>query len=90
MTANQAGKVLDKLSEKFSHDTSLLKLEKTRITPGNKTPGIPEVIKSPEEFFQRSGIRSASDINKAGQPYKASGSVSVYPNGKIIIIPPTK
>ena len=50
------------------------------------TPSIPE-IQSPEEFFQRSGIRGERD-SKAGQEYKPSGSISVYPDGRIVIIPP--
>lgn len=44
-------------------------------------------IKSPEEFFQREGIRADRD-DKAGQPYKPSGSISVYPDGRIVITPP--
>ena len=64
----------------------VLNLEQTRICPGNCIPSIPE-IKSPEEFFQRSGIRSDKDI-KAGQPCEPSGSISVYPDGEIVIIPP--
>lgn len=64
----------------------VLNLEQTRICSGNCTPSIPE-IKSPEEFFQRSGIRSDKDI-KAGQLYEPSDSISVYLDGEIVIIPP--
>lgn len=87
LNANQAGKVIDSLNKQFSNDSAMLVLERTRITPGNTTPTITDPIVSPEEFFQRSGMRGAPDP-KAGQPYIPSGSVTVRPDGTIVIIPP--
>ena len=63
-----------------------LKLEETRIITGNKTSNI-ESILSPEEFFQRSGIRSGRDP-RAGQPYSPSGSYTFEPNGAVLYRPP--
>ena len=59
-----------------------------QIIPGNKTETVPE-IKEPEEFFQRSGIRGGNDP-RAGEPYLPSGSVTLTPDGEIVIIPPGK
>lgn len=87
LNANQAGKVIDGLNKQFSQDPNMLMLERTRITPGNSTPTITEPIVSPEEFFQRSGMRVPPDP-KAGQPYVPSGSVTVMPDGRVIITPP--
>lgn len=87
LNANQAGKLIDSLNKQFSQDPAMLMLERTRITPGNTTPTITDPIVSPEEFFQRSGMRVAPDP-KAGQPYIPSGSVTVRPDGTIVIIPP--
>ncbi len=63
-----------------------LELEKTRIVPGNQTSQIP-VIQSPEEFFQRFGIRAGNDP-QAGQPFEPSGSFTFHPDGSISVIPP--
>ena len=86
LNANQAGKLIDGLNKRFSQDSSMLMLERTHITPGNSTPTITEPIVSPEEFFQRSGMRVAPDP-KAGQPYVPSCSVTVTPDGRVVIIP---
>jgi hypothetical protein len=56
-----------------------------RIIPGNETKAVPK-IRSPEEFFQRAGIRAETDP-PAGEAYLPSGSVTVTPDGQIIIIP---
>ncbi len=66
-----------------------LDLEDTIICSGNCTSKIP-VIQSPEEFFQREGIRDEPNLSKDGKPYYPSGSISVYPDGQIVIIPPYK
>lgn len=54
------------------------------IVPGKSTQNIPE-IKSPEEFFQRSGTRAPTD--PAPGKFTPSGSISATPDRKIIIIP---
>ncbi|RLC09399.1 MAG: hypothetical protein DRI57_22185 [Deltaproteobacteria bacterium] len=59
-----------------------------QIVPGKKTESVPQII-SPEEFFQRSGTRSSNDP-RAGEPYLPSGSVTVTPDGEILIIPAGK
>ena len=86
LNSNQADKTIKQITKQSSGITNALQLEETRIVPGNKTRTISE-IKTPEEFFQRSGIRSGSD-SKAGQIYQPSGSITVTVEGKIIIILP--
>lgn len=78
------GKISKKLNSRRG-DSDLV-LEQTVITPGNSTPNISR-IKSPEEFFQRSGTRAGND-KKAGEPYNPSGSITVNPDGSIRILPP--
>ena len=63
-----------------------LSLEELTIIPGKSTNTIDPII-SPEEFFQRSGIRAGGDL-KAGQPYYPSGSITVTSDGKVVVIPP--
>jgi hypothetical protein len=87
LNANQAGKLIDKLNKQFSLDPTQLRLERTRITPGNTTPTITSPIISPEEFFQRSGLRVLPDP-RAGEYYIPSGSITVRPDGSITITPP--
>ncbi|WEV49323.1 hypothetical protein OZX61_02210 [Acinetobacter sp. ESL0695] len=84
LNIHQSGKNIKKLD----HIANSAPIEKTIITSGNSTAVISE-IKSPEEFFQRSGIRSDRDP-KAGKPYYSSGSVTISPDGKVLIIPPNK
>ncbi|VTR97038.1 Rhs family protein OS=Vibrio vulnificus (strain CMCP6) GN=VV2_0425 PE=4 SV=1 [Tuwongella immobilis] len=82
LSSQQAKKVNEKVSK-----LGPLKLEETRIVPGYESEAIPKIT-TPEEFFQRSGVRSMQDINKPGQPYGPSGSITVTPQGEVIIIPP--
>lgn len=82
LSTSQAGKVLDKASRVERG----LPIEQTRIVPGNQTPSI-ERIASPEEFFQRQGIRGANDL-RAGEEYLPSGSISIFPDGTIIRLYP--
>ncbi|GLH39140.1 RHS repeat-associated core domain-containing protein [Pseudomonas moraviensis] len=86
INANKAGKLVKGLEKKFEGKEGFLSLEQTRITPGNKTQNIEE-IKSPEEFFQRSGTRSGQD-QRAGEQYRASGSITLREDGTITLIPP--
>jgi hypothetical protein len=77
----QAGKIIKRASE-----AGPLELEKTQIVPDNQTPRLPKIT-TPEEFFQRSGVRESPDP-RAGENYNPSGSITATPNGEIIIIPP--
>jgi len=84
LTRRQAQRIVHKVNK-----MGPLNLEShIQIVPGNMTGAVPE-IKDPEEFFQRSGIRSGNDP-RAGEPYLPSGSVTVTPDGEIVIIPPGK
>jgi hypothetical protein len=81
LTVPQAGRIIARIST-----LGPLKLESTRIVPGNQTLNIP-VIQNPEEFFQRSGIRAGKDP-RAGQPFGPSGSYTFHPDGSITVYPP--
>ena len=61
-------------------------MERLTIVPGKSTATIPEIV-SPEEFFQRSGLRAGGDP-RAGEPFFPSGSVTVTKDGRILLIPP--
>jgi hypothetical protein len=74
-----------KINEKVS-DLGPLKIDRTPIVPGHESKSVPK-ISSPEEFFQRGGVRGPGDP-RAGEPYLPSGSITVTPQGDVIIIPP--
>jgi hypothetical protein len=80
-----AGTLHTRTLAKSASELGPLSLERTQIVTGNKTRNIPE-IQSPEEFFQRSGLRT--DPGKEGLPYSASGSITFLPDGSIVYIPP--
>lgn len=88
LNPNQAGKMNSKVRKQSrkAGNEDWVPVEELQIAPGKKTDTIDE-IKSPEEFFQRSGTRSENDP-RAGEPYNPSGSLTVTPDGKIIKIPP--
>ena len=75
----KAQRINDKIS-----DVGPLRIDRTPIIPGFESKTVPK-IESPEEFFQRSGVRSPDDPKKPGQPFKASGSISLRKNGEIVI-----
>ncbi len=56
----KAGKMIKKINDKSQNINGSLNLESTRIVPNNETPNISK-IESPEEFFQRRGIRADKD-----------------------------
>ncbi|WP_373372358.1 nucleotidyltransferase domain-containing protein [Polyangium mundeleinium] len=60
--------------------------ERIQIVPGKSTDHIP-TIRSPEEFFQRSGVRAPTDP-RAGEPFLPSGSITATPDGQILIYRP--
>ncbi|GID90694.1 hypothetical protein Adi01nite_01060 [Amorphoplanes digitatis] len=79
LTNNQANKLIKKVNG-VDDDPSWLRMEETKIIPGNETPNIPR-IESPEEFFARSGNRQPDD--KGGAAYTPSGSHTYNPDGSI-------
>lgn len=86
LTSSQAGKIIKSNNAIFDAGKieGWLKMETTKIIPGNETKSI-ERITTPEDFFQRSGVRSAEDA-KAGEAYGPSGSITVEPDGNIFKI----
>ena len=88
VNANKAVKMIKKINDKSQNINGYLNPESTRIVPNNETANISK-IESPEEFFQRSGIRADKD-KKSGQPYTPSGSITVNTDGTITITPPKK
>jgi predicted nucleotidyltransferase len=84
LTARQAQRVIKDINSLGFE----VPLEKLTIVPGKSTSSIQTII-SPEEFFQRSGIRAGGDL-RAGEPYIPSGSITLTKDGRIVITPPGK
>jgi hypothetical protein len=82
LSEKQAQRVISSINNQ-GHDVPL---ERLTIVPEKKTPTIAEIV-SPEEFFQRSGVRAGGDL-RAGEPYGPSGSITVKKDGTIVLIPP--
>lgn len=80
LTNNQANKLIKRVNGVADQDPTWIRMEETKIIPGNETPNIPR-IESPEEFFARSGNRQPDD--KGGAPYGPSGSHTYSPDGSI-------
>ena len=85
LSKRQTQRVIKQLNNQ-RQDGDLHLEDDIRIAPGVETETVP-VMKSPEEFFQRSGVRSGGDP-KAGQPFMPSGSVTAEPDGSVKIRPP--
>ncbi len=79
LTKNQATKLIKKIKER----TGPLAPEEFQIVPGRPVAG-GNPVSTPEEFFQRSGVRTAGD--RAGEAFEPSGSVTVTPDGQVIIL----
>lgn len=77
---------IDNILDAFDSAGALKSERGIRIFSGNNPPSGP--IVSPQEFFQRSGIRGPFPPERAGQPFGPSGFISVHPNGTITIVPP--
>ncbi len=75
LSKSQTQRIFNEITGDSQNLEGGLRLERTKICPGNCPPSMSDPIKSPEEFFQREGIRADRD-DKAGQPYKPSGSIS--------------
>ncbi|GKS92669.1 hypothetical protein AVTE2539_24910 [Acidovorax sp. SUPP2539] len=82
MKNNQVDRILDAFDAQ-----GLLQSERgIRIFSGNNPPSGP--IISPQEFFQRSGLRGPFPPERAGQPFGPSGFISFHPDGTITIVRP--
>src|SRR5262249_10256879 len=69
LTPSQAEKVTTRISK-----AGPLQLEsRTRIVTGNASTNLPKIL-SPEEFFQRVGVRAGQDL-QAGRVFLPSGSI---------------
>ena len=94
LTGNQAKKVIAEVRHAAARNdfgNSALRLEETSIVPGRIDPkNRYKPIISPEEFAMRSGTRSFSDADKAGEPFKPSGYIKVDRDGKITIVKPSQ
>jgi predicted nucleotidyltransferase len=86
LSEKQAQRIIKNINKVADADPDFLKMEVLTIVPGKSTKTI-DTITTPEQFFQRSGTRAGGDL-KAGQPYISSGSITITPDGKIIILPP--
>lgn len=84
LSERQAQRVIKSINEQGFD----VPLEKLTIVPGKSTATIDRII-SPEEFFQRSGVRAGGDL-RAGQPFVPSGSITFTKDGRIVVIPPGK
>jgi len=86
LSEKQAQRIIKNVNKAAADNPNFLKMEELTIVPGKSTKTI-ETMTTPEQFFQRSGTRAGGDL-KAGQPYIPSGSITITPDGKIIILPP--
>lgn len=84
LTERQGKRVVHKLN-KPKRPGQLQLEDKISIVPGKQTATVPK-IKSPQEFFQRSGTRAGCDP-KAGERFKPSGSITAKPDGTLTIEP---
>jgi len=82
LSEKQASRIIKQINKSGFN----ISLEELTIVPGKTTKTI-QKIQTPEEFFQRSGIRDGGDLRK-GEKYLPSGSVTVTPDGRVIINPP--
>lgn len=86
LSEKQAQRIIKNVNKSVADNPDFLKMEELTIVPGKSTQTI-ETMTTPEEFFQRAGTRAGGDL-KAGQPYIPSGSITITPDGEIIILPP--
>ncbi len=83
--AKMKNKQIDTILDAFDSAGSLKSERGIRIFSGNNPPS--GSIKSPQEFFQRSGIREFPP-ERYGEPFSPSGHISYHPDGTITIVPP--
>lgn len=76
---------IDKILDQFDAIGPLKSERGIKIFSGNNPPSGP--IASPQEFFQRSGVREFP-IERMGEPFGPSGYISFHPDGTITIVPP--
>jgi hypothetical protein len=85
LTVKQASRVINRLN-RLAATTGGLPLNTTIIVPGNQTPSIPRIT-TPEEFFQRSGVRRGNSA-AGSSTFQPSGSITVNRDGTITLRPP--
>ncbi len=76
---------IDRVLNSFDEAGELVSERGIKIFSGNKPPS--GVIESPQEFFQRSGIRDFPP-ERAGEPFGPSGYISISPDGTMTLVPP--
>jgi hypothetical protein len=84
---NPLNKLIKKVNERFERGEFNLPMETTKVLDGNATSSIPLIV-SPEEFFLRTGMRSASEGEL--KMFSPSGFVSVGKDGTIVYVPAPK
>lgn len=78
LTVSQANRLIKKLNR--DKKAGWIQLEETKIVPGNATHHIPR-IESPQEFFNRSGVRTHG--SRKGEHFSPSGSITCRSDGSI-------
>ncbi len=76
---------INRILNSFDEAGDLVSERDIKIFSGNKPKS--GIIESPQEFFQRSGIREFPP-SRAGEPFVPSGYISINPDGTITLVPP--
>jgi hypothetical protein len=88
LTKGQINRIMNDFNKKFAGSSQNQIIQHNWIFPGSQPSRYVSKIRSPEEFFMRSGVRSPHDGAKAGQPFYPSGYIKVSPDGMVEIVRP--